>query len=155
MWPPRPGGISPKRNRGFAAAAASFFLSDQKETRRRIAGGYVRKESAAAVPCAFAHDSPDPLFYGSVEGVPRHLRPARWPQEGYLTVITAVLLNELDRLLLQDAMRLSGTAYTVDGGAGRFSCVGADVSLARGRPQAARYGKRIFSSTVSSGGYIQ
>ncbi len=87
--------------------------------------------------------------------MPRHLRPARWPQEGYLTVITAVLLNELDRLLLQDAMRLSGTAYTVDGGAGRFSCVGADVSLARGRPQAARYGKRIFSGTVSSGGYIQ
>ena len=31
---PPAGGISPKkRNRGFAAAAASFFLSDQKETK--------------------------------------------------------------------------------------------------------------------------
>ena len=85
----------------------------------------------------------------------KQLRPARKPHERYLCLLTAVLLNELDRLLLQDAMRLSGTAYTVDGGAGRFSCVGADVSLARGRPQAARYGKRIFSGTVSSGGYIQ
>ena len=44
------------------------------------------------------------------------LRPARKPHERYLCLLTAVLLNELDRLLLQDAMRLSGAAYTVGGG---------------------------------------
>ena len=44
------------------------------------------------------------------------LRPARKPLERCLTVITAVLLNGLDRLLLQDDLRLSGSTYTVGGG---------------------------------------
>ena len=37
--------------------------------------------------------SPRPLFYGSVEGVPRQLRPARKPLKGCLTVIAAALLS--------------------------------------------------------------
>ena len=40
---PPAGGISPKRNRGFAAAAASFFLSDQKETKESPGVSFVRK----------------------------------------------------------------------------------------------------------------
>ena len=153
---PPAGGISPKkRNRGFAAAAASFFLSDQKETKESPGVGILRKD-LRHTPWSFRNPTPrTPVFTGGARGVRGQSRPARKSLEQCQKIITAVLLNELDRLLLQDAMRLSGTAYTVDGGAGRFSCVGADVSLARGRPQAARYGKRIFSSTVSSGGYIQ
>ena len=44
-------------------------------------------------------------------------RPARKPLEGCLCLLTAVLLNKPDRLLLQDNLRLSGATYTV--GAGR------------------------------------
>ena len=55
-------------------------------------------------------------------------RPARCPHEGCLTVITAALLNELDRLLLHGTMRLSGAAYTV-GGDGR----GGPFFVCRGR----------------------
>ncbi len=114
---PPAGGTSPKRrNRGFAASAASFFLSDQKET----------KESPGDVACMgktlrlclasfMAHFPPDPRFYGGARGMRRQLRPARKPHERCLCLLTAVLLNELDRLLLQDAMRLSGAAYTVGG----------------------------------------
>ena len=43
-------------------------------------------------------------------------RSARCPHGRCLNFITAVLLNELDRLLLQDAMRLSCRTYTVGGG---------------------------------------
>ena len=144
-----------KQNRGFAAAAASFFLSDQKETKESPGVGIFKKD-LRLTPWSFRNPTPrTPVFTGGARGVRGQSRPARKSLEQCQKIITAVLLNELDLLLLQDAMRLSGTAYTVDGGAGRFSCVGADVSLARGRPQAARYGKRIFSGTVSSGGYIQ
>ena len=44
-------------------------------------------------------------------------RPARKPLERCLCLLTAVLLNQPDHLLLQDNLRLSGAAYTV--GAGR------------------------------------
>ena len=114
---------------GFAAAAASFFLSDQKETKESPGVGVFRKDLRLTpwsfrslpyplCPCGTSPPDrgsrpPDPHFYGSVEGVPRHLRPARCPQEGCLTVITAVLPNEPGHLLLQDKMRLSSAAYIV------------------------------------------
>ena len=124
---PPAGGTSPKkRNRCFALRGE--FLSERSERNQRITGGIVRKESAAAVPCAFAHDSPGPPFYGGARGVRGQSRPARCPHEGCLTVITAALLNELDRLLLHGTMRLSGAAYTV-GGDGR----GGPFFVCRGR----------------------
>ena len=43
-------------------------------------------------------------------------RSARCPHEQCLTVITAVLLSEPTRLLLQGTMRLSGATYTVGSG---------------------------------------
>ena len=101
-----------KQSRGFAAAAASFFLSDQKETKESPGGSFVRKALRLCLALSLTIP-PDPHFYGSVEGVPRHLRPARCPQEGCLTVITAVLPNEPGHLLLQDKMRLSSAAYIV------------------------------------------
>ena len=82
------------QNRGFAAAAASFFLSDQKETKESPEAWLEGKSSAFGLRLSLAIP-PDPLFYGSVEGVPRYLRPARCPQEGCLIFITAVLLNDL------------------------------------------------------------
>ena len=60
-----------------------------------------------------SHFPPDPRLYGSVERVPRQLRPARKPHERCPCLLTAVLLNKPDRLLLQDDLRLSGAAYTV------------------------------------------
>ena len=89
---PPAGGISPKRNRGFAAAAASFFLSDQKETKESPGVSFVWKALRLCLALSLTIP-PDPLFYGSVEGVPRHLRPARCPHEGCLCLLTAVLLN--------------------------------------------------------------
>ena len=44
-------------------------------------------------------------------------RPTRKPLERCLCLLTAVLLNKPDHLLLQDNLRLSGATYTV--GAGR------------------------------------
>ena len=46
------------------------------------------------------------------------MRPARKPREGCLCLLTAVLLNKRDYLLLQGTMRLSGSTYTVGGGLG-------------------------------------
>ena len=137
---PPAGGISPKRNRGFAAAAASFFLSDQKETKESPGVSFVRKALRLCLALSLTIP-PDPLFYGSVEGVPRQSRPARKPHEGCLNFITAVLLNELDRLLLQGTVRLSCRTYTV--GSGRrigllFVCRGRCLigprAATRGRP---------------------
>ena len=94
---PPAGGISPKkRNRGFAAAAASFFLSDQKETKESPGASFVRKALRLRLALSLTIP-PDPHFYGSVEGVPRHLRPARCPHEQCLIVIAAALLNRRDR----------------------------------------------------------
>ena len=45
----------------------------------------------------------------------KQLRPARKPHERCLNFITAVLLNKLNHLLLQDNLRLCGAAYTVGG----------------------------------------
>ena len=89
---PPAGGISPKTKQRFRRCGGEF-LSERSERNQRIAGGIVRKESAAAAPCAFAHDSPGPPFYGRARGVRRQSRPARCPHEGCLTVITAVLLS--------------------------------------------------------------
>ena len=60
-----------------------------------------------------SHFPPDPRFYGSVERVPRQLRPARKPHERCPCLLTAVLLNKPDRQLLQGTMRLGGASYTV------------------------------------------
>ena len=113
---PPAGGTSPKRrNRGFAASAASFFLSDQKETKESPGDVAFGKDLRLAPWSFMSHFPPDPRFYGGARGMRKQLRPARKPHERYLCLLTAVLLNELDRLLLQDAMRLSGAAYTVGG----------------------------------------
>ena len=88
----RPQAVHPlKQNRDFALRGE--FLSERSERNQRIAGGIVRKESAAAAPCAFAHDSPGPPFYGRARRARRHLRPARCPQEGYADIIAAALLS--------------------------------------------------------------
>ena len=49
-------------------------------------------------------------------------RPARKPLERCLSFITAVLLNELVRLLLHDDLRLSFRTYTVAVNGGRTLC---------------------------------
>ena len=66
---PPAGGISPKkRNRGFAAAAASFFLSDQKETKESPGVGVLRKD-LRLTPWSFRNPTPGPpLFTGEPEG---------------------------------------------------------------------------------------
>ena len=89
---PPAGGISPKTKQRFRRCGGEF-LSERSERNQRIAGGIVRKESAAAAPCAFAHDSPGPPFYGRARRARRHLRPARCPQEGYADIIAAALLS--------------------------------------------------------------
>ena len=89
---PPAGGISPKTKQRFRRCCGEF-LSERSERNQRIAGGIVRKESAAAAPCAFAHDSPGPPFYGRARGGRGQFRPARKPREGCLNFITAVLLS--------------------------------------------------------------
>ena len=113
---PPAGGISPTHNRGFAAAAASFFLSDQKETKESPGVGIFRKD-LRLTPWSFRNPTPGPPFYRGARGVRGQSRPARKPLEGCLCLLTAALLNGPDRLLLQDNLRLSGATYTV--GAGR------------------------------------
>ena len=126
--PHRAAGTDSETLKEISPPAGGEFLLRRCKRNQKIAGGIVRKESAAAVPCAFAHDSPGPPFYGGARGVRGQSRPARCPHEGCLTVITAALLNELDRLLLHGTMRLSGAAYTV-GGDGR----GGPFFVCRGR----------------------
>ena len=59
---PPAGGISPKRNRGFAAAAASFFLSDQKETKESPGDAAFGKD-LRLTPWSFrCRFPPDPLL---------------------------------------------------------------------------------------------
>ena len=56
---PPAGGISPKkRNRGFAAAAASFFLSDQKETKESPGGSFVRKALRLCLALSLTYPTP-------------------------------------------------------------------------------------------------
>ena len=65
---PPAGGISPKkRNRGFAAAAASFFLSDQKETKESPGVSFVRKALRLRLALSLTIP-PDPRFAGEPEG---------------------------------------------------------------------------------------
>ena len=105
-----------KQNRDFAAAAASFFLSDQKET-KESPGVVILRKDLRLTPWSFRNPTPGPPFYGGARGVRGQSRPARKPYEKCLCLLTAVLLNKPDRLLLQDTMRLSCRTYTV--GAGR------------------------------------
>ena len=114
---PPAGGTSPKRrNRGFAASAASFFLSDQKETKESPGDVAFGKDLRLAPWSFMSHFPPDPRFYGGARGMRKQLRPARKPHERCLCLLTAVLLNEPDRLLLQGTMRLRGATYTVGSG---------------------------------------
>ena len=90
---PPAGGIFPKRNRGFAAAAATYFAYSGKVGKTPLGGNGFWERPAA---CAWVFQEPfppDPLIYGGAGGVRGQLRPARKPLEGYLTVITAVLLS--------------------------------------------------------------
>ena len=82
-----------KQNRGFAAAAASFFLSDQKET-KESPGDVAFGKDLRLAPWSFrSHFPPDPRFYGGAGGVRGQLRPARKPHEQCRNVIAAALLN--------------------------------------------------------------
>ena len=58
-----------KQNRGFAAAAASFFLSDQKET-KESPGDVAFGKDLRLTPWSFmSHFPPVPRFYGGVRCV--------------------------------------------------------------------------------------
>ena len=110
---PPAGGISPKRNRGFAAAAATYFAYSGKVGKTPL-GGNGFWEGPAACALVFQEPfPPDPLIYGRARGGRGQSRPARKPYERYLCLLTAVLLNKPDRLLLQGTVRLSGATYTV------------------------------------------
>ena len=78
----------------------------------------------------------------------KQLRPARKPHERYLCLLTAVLLNKPDRLLLQGTMRLSWRTYTV--GAGRRDW---PLFVCRGRcligPRAATWGRPYGDASFS------
>ena len=97
------------RSGGFVAAAASFFLNDQKETKESpgVAHGHLRCPTPP---------SPDPLFYGGSPLKRRQSRPARCPHERCLNLLAAAHLNGLDHLHLQDDLRLSIRTYAVGGG---------------------------------------
>ena len=82
-----------KQNRGFAAAAASFFLSDQKETKESPGDVAFWKDLRLTPRSFMSHFPPDPRFTGGARGVRGQSRPARKPQEGYLNFITAALLS--------------------------------------------------------------
>ena len=57
-----------KQNRGFAAAAASFFLSDQKETKESPGVGIFRKD-LRLTPWSFRNPTPGPpVLRGSQRG---------------------------------------------------------------------------------------
>ena len=94
-----------------------------------------------------SHFPPDPRFYGGARGMRKQLRPARKPHERCLCLLTAVLLNKPDHLLLQDTMRLSGSTYTVGGG-GRigplFVCRGRCPHRPEGGHTESPLRKRIF-----------
>ena len=95
---------------GFAAAAASFFLSDQKETKEspgdvafwkdlRLAPWSFRSLPYPLCPCGTSPPDrgsrpPAPLFYGGARGIRRQSRPARKPLERCLDFIAAALLSQ-------------------------------------------------------------
>ena len=67
--PSADGEISLTQNRGFAAAAASFFLSDQKET-KESPGDVAFGKDLQLTPWSFmSHFPPVPRFYGGVRCV--------------------------------------------------------------------------------------
>ena len=82
-----------KQNRDFAAAAASFFLSDQKETKESPGDVAFGKDLRLAPWSFMSHFPPDPRFYVRVKRVRGHLRPARCPHDGCLNIIAAALLS--------------------------------------------------------------
>ena len=77
---PPAGGISPKTKQRFRRCGGEF-LSERSERNQRIAGTWLDGKSSACGLGLSLATPPDPLVYGSVEGVPRHLRPARCPLE--------------------------------------------------------------------------
>ena len=77
----------------FAAAAASFFLSDQKETKESPGDVAFGKDLRLAPWSFMSHFPPDPLFYGGARGGRGQSRPALKPHEGCQKIITAVLLS--------------------------------------------------------------
>ena len=86
-----------KQNRGFAAAAATYFAYSGKVGKTPL-GEMAFWKDLRLTPWSFrSHFPPDPLSYGGVEGVPRHLRPARCPHDGCLIIIAAALLSSRNR----------------------------------------------------------
>ena len=114
---PPAGGISPKkRNRGFAAAAASFFLSDQKETKESPGVSFVRKAQRLRLALSLTYPTPSvpaghlpltggigprtPLFTGVQKGHLGTCGRRGCPLERCLKIIAAALLNDLGQVLL-------------------------------------------------------
>ena len=143
---------------GISPCGASSFCSDAKGTKKSPGDVAFGKDLRLRPRSFMSHIPPDPCFTGGARGVRRQLRPARKPQEWCAKIITAVLLNELDRLLLQDAMRLSGAAYTVGGGrrAGPlFVCRGRCLIGPRAAPCGRPYGKTHLFRGPPPGGIPQ
>ena len=57
-----------KQNRDFAAAAASFFLSDQKETKESPGGSFVRKAQRLRLALSLTIPPGSPVFTGESKG---------------------------------------------------------------------------------------
>ena len=90
---PPAGGISPKSKTEISPCGASFFLSDQKET-KESPGDVALGKGLRLRPRSFmSHFPPAPLFYGGARGVRGQSRPARKPHEECLCLLTAVLLS--------------------------------------------------------------
>ena len=105
-----------KQNRGFAAAAASFFLSDQKETKESPGDVAFGKDLRLAPWSFMSHFPPDPLFYGgSQRGAWAVASGAE--TSGRVPMLTHCRSAQLTKqVLLQDKVRLSSRTYTVGGG---------------------------------------
>ena len=104
-----------KQNRDFAAAAASFFLSDQKETKESPGVGIFRKD-LRLTPWSFRNPNPGPpVLRGSQRGAWAVTAGAE--TSGRVSNRYRCRSAQLTKqVLLQDNLRLSGAAYTVGGG---------------------------------------
>ena len=143
-----------------------FFLIAQKETRRRSGETSVSsfRGCSACGRATFQRRKVAKVLRACGPGPRRvalfrwQFRPARCPHDRYLTVIAAALLYRQTTYFykIRCACVVQHTPWAVDGGPGRFSCVGANATSDRGRPHGvANTGKRIFFDTVFPGGYIQ
>ena len=99
----------------FAAAAASFFLNDQKETKELPGVGIFRKD-LRLTPWSFRNPTPGPpVLRGSQRGAWAVTAGAE--TSGRVSNRYRCRSAQLTKqVLLQDNLRLSGATYTVGGG---------------------------------------